>query len=366
MTKNAYIHIPFCSGKCNYCSFVSFDKLESKENYLNALKKQIHAEYKGESLNTLYFGGGTPSLLTIDEIDNLLELFNFESKPEITLEINPEGVNEKYLRDLKNIGINRVSIGVQTFNDEILKLIGRRHNSKQIIFALNCALKAGFDNISMDLIYGLPKQGINDFSRDLKTVSELGIQHVSLYGLKIEEGCYFYKNPPKHLFPDLDIQADMYSIAIEILTSKGFEHYEISNFGGKCKGKSFVSRHNLNYWNNNTYYGFGCSASGYIDSIRYQNEPDLDKYIQNPLKKDFEQKLSEEEILEEAIFLGLRKIAGINTNEINESFGINFDIKYASILEKYSKYFVKTYKGWALNRDGLLISNEILAEFINC
>ena len=376
MAKNVYIHIPFCRGKCHYCSFVSFDKLELKGDYLPALKKQIKTEYKCEKLNTLYFGGGTPSLLTIDEIQSLINLFNFEKDAEITVEVNPDDVELNYLKGIKQIGVNRLSIGSQTFNDEFLKIIGRIHNSAQILSALNCAKKAGFKNISLDLIYGLPKQDLKSFEADLRQAINLDIQHISLYGLKIEEGCYFYKRNPQNL-PDLDIQADMYLKAVEVLKNAGFKHYEVSNFTFHSQHKAqnlklgekdiypFESRHNLNYWNNNTYYGFGCSASGYLEGIRYTNQIDLEKYIQNPLAKISEQKLSEQEILEEAIFLGFRKIAGINIEEINQKFRIDFRSKYRKILSKYQEFFVKTNNGYALNLNGILISNEILAEFIS-
>lgn len=360
MAKNVYIHIPFCkTGKCYYCSFISFDKLELKEDYLCTLEKQIKSEYKGEELETLYFGGGTPSLLSLNEIQRLLSLFNIKNDAEMTLEMNPEGINKTYLHGLKKLGINRLSIGIQTFDDKTLKLIGRKHTSKQAKNVVKLAQKAGFNNISIDFIYGLPNQKISDFENDLKEAIALDVQHISLYGLKIEKGCYFYKNMPKNL-ANLDLQADMYLKAIKILTKEGFEHYEISNFSKK----GFNSRHNLNYWENNTYYGFGLSASGYIDGTRYTNESNLEKYIKNPNKRVSEQKLTNAQVLEEAIFLGFRKIAGINIEEINKKFKINFSEKYDKILKKYQKYFIKTKEGFALNTEGILISNEIFAEFI--
>lgn len=390
MTKNVYIHIPFCQSKCNYCSFVSFADLGLKEQYLDSLISQIQTEYKGEKLNTIYFGGGTPSLLTIDEFKSLIDLFTFEDNAEITVEVNPDSADFQHLQGLKLLGINRLSIGSQTFDDKLLKLIGRRHNAEAIKTTVEYAQKAGLDNISLDFIYGIPTQTLADFEKDLKKAVELGVQHISLYGLKIEEGCYFYKHQPEDI-PNLDIQADMYLKAVEVLKSNGFEHYEISNFSkinpsdvmlnsfqhhiserpcdpetssGRRRKNGLNSRHNLNYWNNNTYYGFGCSASGYIDKVRYQNESDLIKYIKTPLSKGSKQELSEQEILEEAIFLGFRKTAGISTEEINNKFGIDFNEKYAKILDKYSNFFIKTSLGWALTLEGILISNEILSEFI--
>ena len=360
MTKNVYVHIPFCKSKCNYCSFISFVDLELKDAYLDALKMQINAEYKSEKINTLYFGGGTPSLLTIDEIQSLIDLFYLEKNTEITVEVNPDSVNLEYLTQLKKLGVNRLSIGAQTFDDEILKIIGRRHDSRQIVHAVKFAKEAGFENISLDLIYGLPKQDLKGFEADLQQAIKLDVQHISLYGLKIDEGCYFYDNQPNNL-PDSDIQADMYLKAVEVLKDNGFVHYEISNFAKQ----GFESKHNLNYWDNNTYYGFGCAASGYVNKVRYTNQSNLEKYIQNPLSKISEQKLTEQEILEEAIFLGLRKIAGINIEEINKKFRIDFEQKYAGILQKYAEYFIKTPKGYALTLNGILISNEILSEFIS-
>lgn len=366
MVKNAYIHIPFCKGKCNYCSFISYDRIDLKENYLDALISQIKAEYQGEKLNTLYFGGGTPSLLKVNEIESIIQQFTFDDNAEITCEVNPDSVNLEYLTALRKTGINRLSIGSQTFNDEILALIGRKHNAEQIKSAVYNAKQTGFDNISLDFIYGLPNQGLNDFVSDLKTAIELDVQHISLYGLKIEKGCFFYDKELKNL-PDADLQADMYLKAVEILKNAGFEHYEISNFLGKCEGKSFASAHNLNYWDNNTYYGFGCSASGYSNDIRYTNETDLEKYIKNPINRVYEHQVDEIEMLEESIFLGLRKVSGINIDEINQKYKIDFDKKYAKILDKYleSGHMTKTDKGYALSLEGILVSNEILAEFID-
>lgn len=354
MVKNAYIHIPFCKSKCKYCSFVSFPKIEMKEKYLQALVKEIKHHYKAEMLDTIYFGGGTPSLLKIDEFETLLNLFNFSENSEITAEINPETVTQKYLNNLKSTGINRLSIGCQTFDNDILKIIGRLHNAEQVENVVKFAQKANFDNISIDFIYGLPNQTAKMFENDLKHAISLGIQHISLYGLKIDEGCHFYTRMPENL-PDEDIQADMYLKAIEVL--KNYEHYEISNFGK-------ASRHNLNYWNNNNYYGFGVSAHGYIENIRYCNTSNIEDYLKNPIQHSEETFLSEQEQLEEEIFLGFRKMDGIDIANINDKFNIDFDEKYKKIIKKYKNYIKKTEKGYAFNTNGILISNTILAEFL--
>lgn len=371
MTENVYIHIPFCKSKCHYCSFVSYPKPELKEQYLISLEKEIKTFYKGEKLKTLYFGGGTPSLLTADDFSRLIGLFTIKTDQtpapyplplragEITVELNPETITVEYLKNLKQTGINRLSFGCQTFDNNILKLIGRRHNSKDVENAVKYAQNAGFENISLDFIYGLPTQTIEGFENDLKHAISLGITHISLYGLKIDEGCYFYKNPPKNL-PDEDVQADMYLKAIETL--KGFEHYEISNFSKK----GFNSRHNLNYWENNSYYGFGCAAHGYENGIRYFNTSNLEDYINNPLASKTSHKLTQQEQLEEEIFLGFRKISGINVEKINKKFNIDFRKNYASTLKKYLsyKYLSETNTGFKLTTEGILVSNVILSEFL--
>ena len=360
MPKACYIHIPFCRGKCKYCSFVSFNRSELITGYVYSLLKEINENYKGESLNTLYFGGGTPSLLPIDLLSKLVKKFTFAPEAEVTIEVNPDDCSEDYLLSLKNIGFNRLSIGSQTFDDRLLKLAGRRHNSEQIIKTVNCAKKSGFSNVSLDLIYGLPTQTTDSVKQDLIKFSELDIQHISTYGLKIEGGSYWGEHKPDNL-PDDDAQADMYEMVNEFLTNAGFERYEVSNFAKR----GFESRHNLTYWNNEEYYGFGVSAHGYVDGIRYSNYCTLEEYMKNPSSHEYGRILTEKEKLEEEIFLGFRKTEGINENRIMEKFGVDFGEKYRNILEKYSDYFIRTDNGYAFNLKGTMLSNEILPEFID-
>lgn len=361
MVKNAYIHIPFCKSKCKYCSFVSYPSLDLKERYLDALQKEIKYHYKNEPLKTLYIGGGTPSILEVFEIEAIARNFNFEKDYEFTVELNPETLNAEYFQGLKEVSVNRLSFGCQTFDDNILKLIGRRHNSEQVKTAVKFAQDIGFENISLDFIYGLPAQTIEGFEADLREADGLGVKHISLYGLKIDEGCYFFSNPPENL-PDNDTQADMYLRAIETLTTSGFEHYEISNFAHK----GFESRHNLNYWDNNTYYGFGLAAHGYVEGVRYSNYEDFESYFKFPHIHDLIHRPDKSEQLEEEIFLGFRKMSGLNVEDINRKFGIDFDKKYSDILTKYleSKHILKTEKGYRLSDSGILVSNIILADFI--
>lgn len=359
MTTSAYIHIPFCRQKCNYCSFISFAKPELIDKYLESLIREIKTFYKGENLKTLYLGGGTPSLLKPEQTEKIIANFNINAKTEVTMELNPEEINWEYLREIKSTGINRLSIGCQSFDEEILKNIGRKHSPSDVEFVVKTAQDIGFENISLDFIYGLPNQSEKSFVKDLIHAKNLEIQHISLYGLKIEEGCYFYKHPPTNI-ADEDTQAEMYLKAIETLSD--FEHYEISNFAKK----NFHSRHNLTYWNNEYYYGFGVAAHGYENDMRYANKTNLQDYIKNPLKKDFENKLTKQEQLEEEIFLGFRKMSGINTEKINKKFGINFEKKYKKILEKFlnTNHLKKTSSGYALSDEGILVSNVILSEFL--
>ncbi len=361
MLKSAYIHIPFCKSKCHYCSFVSFPILERKGAYLSALKKQILAEYKGESLQTLYFGGGTPSLLTIKEIEQFLGLFNLEDDAEITLELNPESVNAEFFQRLAQTRVNRLSIGSQSFDDEILRRIGRRHKTSDVLRVVEEARAAGFENLSLDFIYGLPGQSLESFISDLEQAANLGVEHISLYGLKIDEGCFFALHPPENI-ADEDLQAQMYLAAIETLQKYGFEHYEISNFARDGK----FSRHNTSYWKNQEYYGFGLAAHGYVNGVRYSNPANLDEYLEKPLRKEFSQALSLQEKLEEEIFLGLRLTKGINVENINNKFGIDFETKYKKVLSKYmlTGHLINKNGFYRLSDAGILVSNVILSDFI--
>lgn len=366
MPQACYIHIPFCSvnkqeyrGKCKYCSFVSFDRPELITGYIYSLLKEISENYRGEKLRTLYFGGGTPSLVPIDLLKKIINKFSVDENTEITLELNPENGDSEYLEGLKALGVNRLSIGSQTFNDDLLRLIGRKHNSEQIINTVKFAKQAGFKNISLDLIYGLPSQTLQSIEKDLQKFLEMDIQHISTYGLKIEGGSYWGNNPPEDL-PDDDTQADMYEIINDILTNNGYYRYEVSNFAKA----GYESNHNLTYWNNQEYYGFGVSAHGYVEGIRYSNYCTLERYLKSPSSHEYGRFINDKERLEEEIFLGFRKTEGINIKDINTKFGIDFEQKYKEVLNKYSDYFVKTNKGYAFTLKGTELSNEILPEFL--
>ena len=361
MINCVYIHIPFCEKKCNYCAFCSFNLLKKKNIYIEALLNEIKFYYKNEQLKTIYFGGGTPSVLDSKDIKKILDCFNFNSDTEITLELNPHNTDVKKLQELKDIGINRLSIGVQNFDDKILKEIGRTHSSKEIFETIENIKKTNLENYSIDLMYGLPNQTISRWETTIETALSLNPKHISLYGLKIEAGTYFAHNMPKNL-PSQDKQALMYELAIKKL-SKKFLHYEFSNF---ALNDSFISRHNSAYWQCKNYYGFGLSASGYIENKRYTNTFNFNKYIQNPIQKEYEI-LTHENLIEEEIFLGLRLTKGINFNQINQKFNIDINKKYSKIFNKYINQGLmeKTQNGVKLTIEGILLSNEILCDFIN-
>lgn len=362
MIEHAYVHIPFCNNKCKYCSFVSGYNLSKEEEYMQALLVQIKNEYKNEKIKTLYIGGGTPSLLKIENINKILNCFNLRENAEVTIEANPESVNyEKFYR-LKQTKINRISIGIQTFNDEILNIIGRRHSKSIILNSVKIIKSCGFDNISTDLIYGLPTQNKNMLIQDLEEFVKLDVQHISTYGLKIEENSFFGKHIPKNL-PDDEQQAEMFLLICDFLKKNNFTHYEISNFAKN----GLESHHNNSYWRNKEYYGFGLNASGYKNNIRYRNTSSFKKYIINPTLKDEEHTLFAQETMENEIFLALRLKNGINIPQLNTKFNIDFEKKYKSVIKKYTELELLKIENnhCKLTQNGILLSNDIMCEFID-
>ncbi len=371
MANCVYIHIPFCEKKCNYCAFCSFELLNKKEEYLRALEKEISLFYKGEKLKTLYFGGGTPSLLCGDEVGRILKYFSLDDDCEVTLELNPHSINYEKLKVFKDLGINRFSIGVQSFDDKILKNIGRLHAKKDILNTIDDIKKLEIDNFSIDLIYGLPAQTLKNWVETLDIALKLNPAHISFYGLKIEKGTKFYKFPPKNL-PSSDEQARMYEIGIEMLDKK-YIHYEFSNFA-RCE--KYFSKHNLTYWHRGQYYGFGLGASGFLNKARYTNTLNYKKYVDFFLNNNVSkirtfQNLDLKEEVEEEIFLNLRTFEGLNLDNVYEKYGIDIYLKYKKIFDKFikDKFLIKTFENGKniirFSKSGILVSNEILCEFID-
>ena len=360
--KSVYIHIPFCDSICSYCDFCKFIKNEEWVNkYLVALEKEIKSKYKNELLNTIYIGGGTPSCLNISELNNLfniIKIFNKDETIEFTFECNIENITKEKLELLYNNGVNRLSIGVQTFNNKYLNFLNRNHTKEDVINKINLAKKIGFKNINIDLIYALPNQTLKELENDIDEFLKSDITHISTYSLIIEPNTKLYINNINNIDEEIDLK--MYELICNKLKQNGYIHYEISNFSKV----GFESKHNLTYWNNNEYYGFGMGASGYIDNIRYDNTRSFNNYINGIYIKE-SHKLDINETIENEFILGLRKINGINKEEFKNKY--NKNIKEIEIVKKLLKEgkLLEDEKNIYINKDYIYVSNDILIEFIN-
>lgn len=355
-----YIHIPFCNNICNYCDFCKF--LYNKkwiDEYLNALEKEISINYKNEIINTIYIGGGTPSSLNIRQLKKLfsiISIFKKNKQFEFTFECNIEDINETKLKILKNNNVNRISIGIESFDEQNLKFLGRNYNSHDILKKVNL-VKKYFDNINIDLIYALPNQSIKKLEKDIEYFLKLDINHISTYSLIIEPHTKLYINKVKNLNEDEDFK--MYNLICNKLESNGYNHYEISNFSKP----GFESKHNLTYWNNLEYYGFGIGASGYINGIRYDNTRSFNNYIRGKYILE-SNKLNKDEIISNEFILGLRKINGINKIEFYEKYGIDiYKVKNVKKLVEAGK-LVDDGNNIYINHKYIYVSNNILVEFI--
>ncbi len=356
--KSAYIHIPFCNTICSYCDFCKF--LKNKEwvdKYLISLESEIKTLYKGEVLDTLYIGGGTPSCLDINELNrlfNILRIFKLNKTYEFTFECNIENITEELLILLKENRVNRISIGVETFNNKYLEFLNRHHTKDSAINTINL-VKKYFDNINVDLIYAIPGETLEELESDIDILLNLDIPHISTYSLIIEEHTKLYIDKIKNIDEDLDY--DMYNLIINKL--KDYNHYEVSNFSKE----GYESKHNLTYWNNDKYYGFGCGASGYIDDIRYDNTRSITDYI-NGKHLLISNKLSKEEEMSNEFILGLRKIKGINKNTFKSKY--NIDIKSIDIVNKLlsKNKLIEDENNIYINPEYIYTSNYILEEFI--
>ena len=363
-----YIHIPFCKTKCGYCDFYSNNQIDLKQAFLKSLLKEIGVRRNfintEESVNTIYFGGGTPSQLTIEDcrliIDELNRWFKVSPHAEITFEANPDDLNPEYLSNLLQIGFNRISIGVQTFDEAGLKLMNRRHNSKQAIDAVFMAQKAGFDNITIDLIYGYPGLLEETWIQNLKTAFKLPIKHLSSYHLIFEEGTPFHdlKKEKKLTEVDESVSNEHYSILCEMAREHGFLHYEISNF---CK-EGWPSRHNSSYWDDTQYLGLGPSAHSYNQLERCWNISSTEKYIQfvdSDLKHWHSEVLGEKEKLNEFIMTRLRTSKGILLHDFQQKFGTSALERLVTVAKKQSSLLV-TDVSIAIPEDQLMVSDPYI------
>ncbi len=365
-----YIHIPFCKQKCLYCDFYSLKADNGLyKSYCVALIMEMKVwgeKLKEKTIDTIYFGGGTPSVIGYELINLLLneirKSFNIENNAEITIEVNPESANEEFLREIFKNSFNRISFGVQSFIDSELKAIGRIHNANEAINAIKTAKEVGFLNISLDLMFNLPNQSINDFEKSIEKALELKPTHISAYALKLEKGTTLYKNKNSLNLADEDTEFLMYNRLVDKLKQKGYFQYEISNFSQK----GFESKHNLKYWNVQDYLGLGVSAHSLIDHKRFFNKRDLKSYTEGKNIKKIEAIITNEEKLKEYILLGLRKSNGISLKQLliysNEEF-LNKFITKADYICKLG-YGVLTQDAFCLNTKGFWVSNTIINEFI--
>ena len=370
-----YIHVPFCRSKCQYCDFYSLSTKDDKlmDGYLNAICahiKEAGALAPNYKVDTIYFGGGTPSFFGAEGMATILTYirrsFDVDNNAEITFECNPDSVSDKLLHRLKAEGFNRVSLGIQTDNDDVLKKLGRPHTYGQAVAAFHRIRKAGFRNISVDLMYGLPGQTLREWQDTLEHVLTLNPEHISCYGLKVEEGTPLYEVRNFANLPDDDAQADMYLAGIEILKSHGFRQYEISNFARK----GLYSRHNMKYWTGGEYIGFGPSASSDFAGKRYTICRSVQDYITGIKKKgqiiEEVQEIPPRERAGEYLMLRLRTTTGLNPEEYERMFLLPFlPIEDILIKQRNLGYAVQTEDNrWHLTPKGFLISNTIISDLL--
>ena len=366
-TLGLYIHIPFCKAKCAYCDFYSLAHSEEKmDAYMAALLRhleEVAPRAAGMKVDTVYFGGGTPSYLGAARLCRILQTvlrrYDVARDAEITLEANPDSAGDwKELRKLRRAGFNRLSLGVQSTDDALLRRIGRVHTYEQVQQAVMAARKAKFTNLSLDLIYGLPGQTMEDWQRTLADAVALGPEHLSCYGLKLEEGTPLWQQRQTLTLPDDDAQADMYLYTVAALGEMGYEQYEISNFAKPGK----ASRHNLKYWRMEEYAGFGPGAHSDFGGVRYGYVRDIDSYIAGKLVLSESENDSTLARDYEYVMLSLRTAAGIDRQTFEKRYRQRFQPMEA-LFEQYEKagLALPTEGGWRLTPKGFLVSNSIIA-----
>ena len=371
-----YIHVPFCRSKCQYCDFYSVTEKDTRtmDGYLYAICDHIREAgplAPDHLVDTIYFGGGTPTFFGADGMAAILtairKSFDVARTAEITFEANPDSVSDRLLRRLRNEGFNRVSLGVQCDDDEILKKLGRPHTYAQAVSAVQRIRQAGFRNLSLDLMYGLPGQTLEAWEKTLEHVLALRPEHISCYGLQVEEGTPLYEYKDFCGLADDDTQADMYLSAVEILRNYGYRQYEISNF---CR-KGNVSRHNLKYWTGGEYLGFGPNASSDFAGRRFSIVRDLREYVEG-IREGGQvlrevQDVPHRERAGEYLMLRLRLVSGIDVSEYENRFLLSFDPLEAALLRyKAQGLAQKTYDGrWHLTPEGFLISNTIISHLLS-
>ena len=368
---SAYVHIPFCTQICYYCDFSKvFIKNQPVDSYLEHLLQEFHS-YDIQKLRTLYIGGGTPTALSAPQLETLLDgltkNLDLSVLEELTIEANPGDLDADKIAVLKNSAVNRVSLGVQTFDDKMLKKIGRSHLEKDIYENIDRLKLAGFDNISIDLIYALPGQTMDQVKDNVEKAITLDIPHMSLYSLILENHTVFMNRMRrgKLPLPKEELEAEMFEYIIEELERSGFEHYEISNFSKP----GFESRHNLMYWDNAEYYGIGAGASGYVNGVRYKNHGPIRHYlsaVEAGNARVTEEHLSQREQMEEEMFLGLRKKSGVSITRFEEKFGTSFEDLYGQVVRNLCHQGLLQVEGQQIRmtKKGLFLGDTVVEQFI--
>ena len=368
---SAYVHIPFCTQICYYCDFSKvFIKNQPVDSYLEHLLQEFHS-YDIQKLRTLYIGGGTPTALSASQLETLLDgltkNLDLSILEELTIEANPGDLDADKIAVLQNSAVNRVSLGVQTFDDRMLKKIGRSHTEKDIYENIDRLKLAGFDNISIDLIYALPGQTMDQVKDNVAKAIALDIPHLSLYSLILENHTVFMNRMRrgKLPLPKEELEAEMFEYIIAELEKAGFEHYEISNFSKL----GFESRHNLMYWDNAEYYGIGAGASGYVDGVRYKNHGPIRHYlkaVEEGSARINEEHLSQREQMEEEMFLGLRKKSGVSMARFEEKFERSFQELYGEIVKDLIQQGLMQLDGdrVRMTKRGLFLGDTVAERFI--
>ena len=369
--KGLYIHIPFCVKKCNYCDFCSVGGADSElmSAYVDALIKEIESyrEDKKIPVSTVFFGGGTPSLLQVESIAKLLnsvkDNFDLFGCNEITVEVNPGTVSYEKLSSLYDLGINRLSIGLQSVHEKELKKLGRIHTYDDFLRTYCDARRIGFDNINVDLMYGIPYQTVESFKETLSKLMELSPEHISAYGLIVEEGTPFYNEAHSLPMPLTDDECDMYALSVRTLRDFGYFHYEISNYAKA----GFECRHNLLYWRDMEYIGVGVSAYSYFRGVRYGNTRNLIDYIDSPLSaREYREVIDKENEMTEYAMMRLRLAEGVSLFDYRNKFGIDFLSRKEELVKRLSDGGFVTISNdrISLTDKGMYVSNSIISELI--
>lgn len=372
-----YIHIPFCSKKCNYCDFYSVNWNDEAENkYTEAVLNEIKG-YKdklkvGYTVDTIFFGGGTPTIIKPASLhrimEGLSEILEIDKYSEISMEANPNTLTAEKLREYREIGINRLSIGIQSLNDEILKKIGRIHSSREALEAVDRAKNIGFENINTDIMFNIPGQTIDDIEDTLTKIIEKDIKHISFYSLKLEKGTPMYtmEKNNKIIMPDEEYERDMYYAGRDVMEERRLFQYEISNFARE----GFECRHNLKYWNQEEYIGLGPSSHSFLNNVRYSNPSDLAVYCERGMRNGPEriilEELDNDDLAFEYIMLRLRLTEGLNLKDFNNKFSADFNEMYSSQISYLIKNSLLELKddNIRLTKKGMDISNYVIEEFM--